>query len=44
MLYFGESKWSLKLRSDERKRSVRNCDSDKNEISKHFCEADQNFS
>ena len=32
-VYFGESKQSLKLRSDEQKRSVRNCD----------CEADHNF-
>ena len=43
-VYFGESKPSLKLRSDERKRSVRNCDYDKNEIAKHCWEADQNFS
>ena len=34
-VYFGESKRSLKLRSDEHKRSVRNCDCDKNEIAKH---------
>ena len=27
---FGESKWSLKSRSDEHKRSDRNCDCDKN--------------
>ena len=32
---FGESKRSLKSRSDECKRSVRNCDCDKNEIAKH---------
>ena len=31
-VYFGESKQSLKLRSDEHKRSVRNCDCDQNEI------------
>ena len=31
-VYFGESKQSLKSRVDERKRSVRNCDCDKNEI------------
>ena len=31
-VYFGESKRSLKSRSDEHKRSVRNCDCDKNEI------------
>ena len=34
-VYFGESKRSLKSRSDEHKRSVRNCDCDKNEIAKH---------
>ena len=43
-VYFGESKRSLKSRSDEHKRSVRNCDCDKNEIAKHCWEADQNFS
>ena len=43
-VYFGESKRSLKLRSDEHKRSVRNCDCDKNEIAKHCWEADHNFS
>ena len=42
-VYFGESKRSLKSRSDERKRSVRNCDCDKNEIAKHCWEADHNF-
>ena len=42
--YFGESKRSLKSRSDEHKRSVRNCDCDKNEIAKHCWEADHNFS
>ena len=31
-VYFGESKQSLKSRSDEHKRSVGNCDCDKNEI------------
>ena len=41
--YFGESKRSLKSRSDENKRSVRNCDCDKNEIAKHCWEADHNF-
>ena len=40
---FSESKWSLKSRSDEHKRSVRNCDCDKNEIAKHCWEADNNF-
>ena len=29
-IYFGESKWSLKSHSDEHKRSVRNCNCDKN--------------
>ena len=29
-VYFGESKPSLKSRSDDHKRSVRNCDCDKN--------------
>ena len=43
-VYFGESKRSLKSRSDEHKRSVRNCDCKKNEIVKHCWEADHNFS
>ena len=43
-VYFGESKRSLKLRSDEHKRSVRNCDCNKNEIAKHCWGADHNFS
>ena len=42
-VYFGESKQSLKLRSDEHKRCIRNCHCDKNEIAKHCWEADQNF-
>ena len=42
-VYFGESKRSLKSRSDEHRRSVRNCDCDKNEIAKHCREADHNF-
>ena len=42
-VYFGESKRSLKSRSDEHKRSVRNCDCDKNEIAKHCWEADHHF-
>ena len=41
--YFGESKRSLKSRSDEDKRYVRNYDCDKNEIAKHCWEADHNF-
>ena len=41
--YFVKSKRSLKSRSDEYKRSVRNCDGDKNEIAKHYREADYNF-
>ena len=43
-VYFGESKQFLKSHSDEHKRSVRNCDCDKNEIAKHCREADHNFS
>ena len=35
-VYFGESKRSLKSHSDEHKRSVRNCDCDKNQIAKHL--------
>ena len=42
-VYFGESKRSLKSRSDEHKRYVTNCDCDKNEIAKHCWEADHNF-
>ena len=34
-VYFGESKWSLKSRSDEYKRSIRNWDCEKNKIAKH---------
>ena len=40
VVYFGESKRSLKSRSDEHKRSVRNCDCKKNKIAKHCWEAD----
>ena len=43
-VYFGESQRSLKSCSDEHKRSVRNCDCDKNEIPKHCWKADHNFS
>ena len=42
-VYFGESKRSLKSRSDEHKRSVRNCDCDQNEIANHCWEPDHNF-
>ena len=42
-VYFGESKRSLKSRSDEYKKSVRNCDFEKNEIAKHCWEPDRNF-
>ena len=42
-VYFGESKRSLKSRSDEHKRSVRNYNCDKNEITKHCWEADHNI-
>ena len=41
-VYFGESKRFLKPRSDEHKRSVRNCDCDKNEIAKLCSKADHN--
>ena len=43
-VYFGESKQSLKLCSDERKRSVRNCDCHKNEIAKSCWEGNHNLS
>ena len=33
-VYFDQSKWSLKLHSDEHKRSVRSSDCEKNEIVK----------
>ena len=42
-VYVGESKRSLKSRSDEWKRSIKNCDCDKNETAKHCREADHNF-
>ena len=38
-VYFAESKWSLKPRSDEH----RNCNCDKNEFAKHCWEPDRNF-
>ena len=38
---FCKSIWSSKLRSDEHKRSVRNCDCDTNKIAKHCWEIDQ---
>ena len=43
-VYFSESKQSLKVRSDKRKRSVRNCDCDKNETAKYSQETNHNFS
>ena len=43
-VYFGESKRSLKSCSDERERSVRNCDCHKNEIAKKYWEGNRNFS
>ena len=43
-VYFSESKRSLKLRSDEHNRSVRNFDCDKNEIPKHCWEANHDSS
>ena len=42
-LNLGESKWSLKSRSDEHKRSAKNCDCHKNESAKHCWEAGHNF-
>ena len=39
---FGESKWSLKLRSDEHKRSIRSFNCDENKIAKHCWEVDHN--
>ena len=42
--YFGVSKRSLTLRSDERKRSFRNCNCKKNKIAKYWFEADHSFS
>ena len=42
-VYFGESKRSLKSRSNQHKRSFRNCDCDKNKIAKHCWGADHNF-
>ena len=42
VVYFCESKRSLKSRSDEHNRSLRNHDCEKNEIAKHCWEADQN--
>ena len=43
-VYFSESKRSLKSRLDEHKGSARHCNYDKNEIAKHYWEADYNFS
>ena len=43
-VYFSESRRSLKSRSDERKKSVRKCDCEKNETAKHCWGADNNFS
>ena len=40
VVYFGESKQSLKLCSDQYKRSARNCDYDKSETAKHCWEVD----
>ena len=42
-VYFGKSERSLKLRSDELKRSVGNCSWEKNEIATHCWEAYHNF-
>ena len=43
-VYFGESKQSLKLGSDECKISVRNCSCENNKTTKQCQEADRNFS
>ena len=43
-VYSAESKRSLKSRSDEQKRSIRNSGCQKNEIAKHCWEANHNFS
>ena len=43
-IYFGQSKRSLKLCSDEHKRSVKNCDCDENEITNHCWKANHNSS
>ena len=43
-VYFGESKRSLKSRSGEHKRSVKNWNCEKIEIEKHCWEAEHNFS
>ena len=43
VLLVNESKWSLKSLSDEHKRSVKNCNCEKNKTAKHCWEADHNF-
>ena len=43
-VFFGESKRSLKWHSDEHKKSVRNCNCEINEITKHCWEGDYSFS
>ena len=43
VVYFGESKRSLKSRSGEHKKSFSNCDCDKNEVTKQRWEVDHNF-
>ena len=42
-VYFSEPKRFLKSHSDEHKKTVKNCDCDKNTIAKHFWEAYHNF-
>ena len=42
-VYLSESNRPLKAQSEDCKRSVRNCNCDKNEIAKHCWEADHNF-
>ena len=43
-VYFGDSNRYLKSLSEEQKRSVKNCDCEKNEIEKCCWEANHNFS
>ena len=42
-VFFGESTLSLESRSNEHKRSLKNCNCGKNEIVKHVLEEDSNF-
>ena len=42
-VYFSESKQSLKSQSHQHKASIKNCDKEKNEISKHSWDEDHTF-